>query len=180
VGADENGERLIGTLRAQEQCNFDILGVFDDRSDGRSQEICAGVPNLGKVDDILEFARRTRVDLVLFALPISAEKRVLQMLKKRKRRSAADQRFTLRNGILVIRQRLRIMCRGFAFRDIITKPAGAYGLRPSLRAQPQHSLVRKRTFGLMSCCGFPPAGPEEPLLGCGNGHSVAVECQLSK
>jgi Undecaprenyl-phosphate glucose phosphotransferase len=82
VGADENGARLITALKAQEQCKFDILGVFDDRSDSRSQAICAGVPNLGKVDDILEFARRTRIDLVLFALPISAEKRILQMLKK--------------------------------------------------------------------------------------------------
>src|SRR6185437_12513714 len=43
---------------------------------------CAGAPKLGKVGDILEFARRTRVDLVLFALPISAETRILDMLKK--------------------------------------------------------------------------------------------------
>ena len=82
VGADENGERLIRALRAQEESNLNILGVFDDRSDGRAQEICAGVPKLGKVDDILEFAQRTRVDLILFALPISAEKRILQMLRK--------------------------------------------------------------------------------------------------
>jgi Undecaprenyl-phosphate glucose phosphotransferase len=34
------------------------------------------------VDDLIEFARRTRVDLVLFSLPISAEGRILQMLKK--------------------------------------------------------------------------------------------------
>jgi Undecaprenyl-phosphate glucose phosphotransferase len=82
VGADENGERLITVLRAQEGSNLEILGVFDDRSDGRAQEICAGVPKLGMVDDILEFAQRTRVDLILFALPISAEKRILQMLRK--------------------------------------------------------------------------------------------------
>jgi Undecaprenyl-phosphate glucose phosphotransferase len=82
VGADENGERLITALKAQEGSNLDILGVFDDRSAGRALEICAGVPNLGKVDDILEFAQRTRIDLVLFSLPISAEKRILQMLKK--------------------------------------------------------------------------------------------------
>jgi Undecaprenyl-phosphate glucose phosphotransferase len=82
VGADENGERLITALRAQEGSNLDILGVFDDRNDGRAKEICAGVPKLGKVDDILEFAQRTRVDLILFALPISAEKRILQMLRK--------------------------------------------------------------------------------------------------
>ena len=82
VGADRYGERLITALKAQEGSNVDILGVFDDRGDGRAQEICAGVSKLGKVDDILEFAYRTRVDLILFALPISAEKRILQMLKK--------------------------------------------------------------------------------------------------
>ena len=82
VGADENGERLIAALRAQDGSNLDILGVFDDRSDGRAQEICGGVPKLGKVDDILEFAQRTRIDLILFALPISAERRILQMLRK--------------------------------------------------------------------------------------------------
>jgi hypothetical protein len=82
VGADENGERLITALRALEGSNIDILGVFDDRGDGRAQEICAGVSKLGKVDDILEFAYRTRVDLILFALPVSAEKRILQMLRK--------------------------------------------------------------------------------------------------
>jgi Undecaprenyl-phosphate glucose phosphotransferase len=59
-----------------------VLGIFDDRNDTRSLESCAGSPKLGKVDDIIEFARRTRVDLVLFALPISAETRILAMLKK--------------------------------------------------------------------------------------------------
>jgi len=63
VGADENGERLITALRAQEGSNLDILGVFDDRNDDRVQGICAGIPKLGKVDDILEFAQRARVDL---------------------------------------------------------------------------------------------------------------------
>lgn len=82
VGADENGERLITALKAQDRSNLEILGVFDDRNDSRSQETCAGVLKLGKVDDILEFAHRTRIDLVLFALPITAEARILQMLKK--------------------------------------------------------------------------------------------------
>jgi Undecaprenyl-phosphate glucose phosphotransferase len=82
VGADKNGEQLITALKAQEGSNIDILGVFDDRGDDRALDVCAGVPKLGKVDDILEFAQRTRIDLVLFALPISAEKRILQMLKK--------------------------------------------------------------------------------------------------
>ena len=82
VGADESGEALIEALRVQEDSDIEILGVFDDRNDGRALDTCAGSPKLGKVDDIVELARRTRVDLVLFALPISAETRILEMLKK--------------------------------------------------------------------------------------------------
>ena len=82
VGSDQNGEKLVEALRAQDDSDIDILGVFDDRNDSRALETCAGSPKLGKVDDIIEFARRTRVDLVLFALPISAETRILEMLKK--------------------------------------------------------------------------------------------------
>jgi Undecaprenyl-phosphate glucose phosphotransferase len=82
VGSDQTGEQLVRALKAQEDSDIDVLGVFDDRNDNRALETCAGSPKLGKVDDIVEFARRTRVDLVLFALPISAETRILEMLKK--------------------------------------------------------------------------------------------------
>jgi Undecaprenyl-phosphate glucose phosphotransferase len=82
VGSDQNGEKLIEALKAQDDSDIEILGVFDDRNDARSLDTCAGSPKLGKIDDIIEFARRTRVDLVLFALPISAETRILEMLKK--------------------------------------------------------------------------------------------------
>jgi len=82
IGADENGEKLIELLRKQPDSDLDILGVFDDRNDTRALDTCAGLPKLGKIDDIIEFARRTRIDLVLFAMPISAETRILEMLKK--------------------------------------------------------------------------------------------------
>jgi Undecaprenyl-phosphate glucose phosphotransferase len=82
VGSDENGEKLIEALKVQTDSDIAVLGAFDDRNDDRALETCAGSPKLGKVDDIIEFARRTRIDLVLFALPISAETRILEMLKK--------------------------------------------------------------------------------------------------
>jgi Undecaprenyl-phosphate glucose phosphotransferase len=82
VGSDHNGEQLIAALKKQYDSDIDVLGVFDDRNDTRALETCAGSPKLGKVDDVVEFARRTRIDLVLFALPISAETRILEMLKK--------------------------------------------------------------------------------------------------
>jgi Undecaprenyl-phosphate glucose phosphotransferase len=82
VGSDQNGEQLVAALNKQDDSDIHVLGVFDDRNDDRALDTCAGSPKLGKVDDIVEFARRTRVDLVLFALPISAETRILEMLKK--------------------------------------------------------------------------------------------------
>ncbi len=82
VGADRNGESLIEALAAQRDCDVHIVGVFDDRGDERALVTCAGRPKLGTVSELVEFARRTRIDLVLFALPISAETRILAMLKK--------------------------------------------------------------------------------------------------
>src|SRR5437868_6284027 len=81
-GADESGEQLVQALKTQDDSDIKVLGVFDDRNDDRAMDTCAGSPKLGKVDDIVELARRTRIDLVLFALPISAETRILEMLKK--------------------------------------------------------------------------------------------------
>ena len=82
VGAGGSGEALVAALVAQRDTDLRIIGVFDDRGDDRSAQSCAGVPKLGTVDDLVEFARHTRVDLVIFSLPISAESRILQMLKK--------------------------------------------------------------------------------------------------
>ena len=82
VGADGNGELLIHSLAAQRDSDVHVIGVFDDRGDQRSPASCEGVQKLGTVDDLVEFARHTRVDLVIFSLPISAESRILQMLKK--------------------------------------------------------------------------------------------------
>ncbi len=82
VGAGGSGERLIAEMAAQRDSDACVIGVFDDRGDERSSTTCGGVPKLGTVDDLVEFARHTRVDLVIFSLPVSAEGRILQMLKK--------------------------------------------------------------------------------------------------
>ena len=82
VGCDSNGEKLIRSLGKQRDSDVRLIGVFDDRNDERSPTSAAGVPKLGTVDDLVDFARHSRVDLVIFSLPISAEDRILQMLKK--------------------------------------------------------------------------------------------------
>ncbi len=82
VGAGGSGESLIAALAAQRDSDVRVIGVFDDRGDDRSATACNGVPKLGTVNDLVEFARHTRVDLVIFSLPVAAENRILQMLKK--------------------------------------------------------------------------------------------------
>jgi Undecaprenyl-phosphate glucose phosphotransferase len=82
VGGGEPGERVINELHCQKDTGIEIIGWFDDRTGERGGADCAGEPKLGNVDDLVEFGRRTRVDLVIFSLPISAENRILQMLKK--------------------------------------------------------------------------------------------------
>ncbi|BCJ90665.1 undecaprenyl-phosphate glucose phosphotransferase [Terrihabitans soli] len=82
VGGGPAGEALIDQIRADTSSDVLMLGVFDDREDGRSQSVVAGLPKLGTVDDLIAFARRTRIDLVIFTLPITAEARILEVLKK--------------------------------------------------------------------------------------------------
>jgi len=82
VGGGEAGEALIRALEAQRDTGLRICGVFDDRNDDRSPDLVAGYPKLGTIDDLVEFARRTKLDLVIFTLPISAEARLLTMLRK--------------------------------------------------------------------------------------------------
>lgn len=82
VGGGEAGIALIKALEAQNDTGLRICGVFDDRGDDRSPDLVAGYPKLGTIDDLVEFARRTKLDLVIFTLPISAEARLLGMLRK--------------------------------------------------------------------------------------------------
>ena len=82
VGGGSAGESLVESLAAQKNSDVRLVGVFDDRGDDRSPMNARAMHKLGNVDDLVEFARRTRIDLVIVSLPISAESRVLQMLKK--------------------------------------------------------------------------------------------------
>ena len=82
VGAGASGEALACALAAERNSDVRVVGLFDDRGDDRATSSVPGLAKLGSVDDLVEFARRSRIDLVLFSLPISAEGRILQMLKK--------------------------------------------------------------------------------------------------
>ncbi|MBY0256576.1 undecaprenyl-phosphate glucose phosphotransferase [Methylobacterium sp.] len=82
VGGGAVAEDLIRALDAQAESGVRIVGVFDDRGDMRSDTVVAGYPKLGSVNDLVAYARTTRLDLIIFTIPITAEDRILQMLAK--------------------------------------------------------------------------------------------------
>ncbi|MCM2292139.1 undecaprenyl-phosphate glucose phosphotransferase [Allorhizobium sp. BGMRC 0089] len=82
VGGGDPAKTLIRTLEAQEDGDIRICGIFDDRQDRRSPNMVAGYPKLGTVAELVTFARETRIDMLIIALPLSAEARILELVKK--------------------------------------------------------------------------------------------------
>ncbi len=82
VGGGDAGLDLVRSVRAQADSDIVLCGFFDDRTDDRSLTQLDGLPKLGSIDDLIEFARLTRVDLVIVTVPFTAEQRVLDMMKK--------------------------------------------------------------------------------------------------
>ncbi|MDN5927810.1 MAG: undecaprenyl-phosphate glucose phosphotransferase [Hyphomicrobiales bacterium] len=82
VGGGPLAEGLIRALEQQPYNDIRICGIFDDRDERRSPPLVAGYPKLGNVLELIEFARIARIDMLIVSLPMTAEARVLSMLKK--------------------------------------------------------------------------------------------------
>ena len=82
VGGGKAAETLIRSLEQQPDNDIRICGIFDDRDDTRSPPVVAGYPKLGTIAELVEFARIARIDMLIVALPLTAEARVLSLLKK--------------------------------------------------------------------------------------------------
>jgi FlaA1/EpsC-like NDP-sugar epimerase len=76
VGGGPEAERLIAALEASHETDIRIVGIFDDRGDDRVSPIIAGYPKLGTVSELVNFARTSRIDLLIVSLPITAERRL--------------------------------------------------------------------------------------------------------
>lgn len=82
IGAGPRAEELIKALEASSDTDIEICGIFDDRSDERVSELTAGYRKLGNVDELISFARHSSIDLLIVSLPLTAESRLMQILKK--------------------------------------------------------------------------------------------------
>ncbi|HBF29791.1 undecaprenyl-phosphate glucose phosphotransferase [Rhizobium sp.] len=81
VGGGDPAKVLIRRLESQEDSDIRICGIFDDRQGKRSPTMVAGYPKLGTVPELVQFAREARIDVLIISLPLSAEARILQLLK---------------------------------------------------------------------------------------------------
>jgi Undecaprenyl-phosphate glucose phosphotransferase len=80
-GAGPVTAELISQLEGDMSGDIRICGIFDDRDDERSPKLIAGYPRLGGLTDLVMLGRSTRLDLVIVALPISAEDRLADVMK---------------------------------------------------------------------------------------------------
>jgi len=81
-GAGEAGARLVAQLQADTGSDVQIAGLFDDRGADRIPESLAGYPLLGNTDQLVAFCRSQDIDLLILSLPVTAERRLLEILKK--------------------------------------------------------------------------------------------------
>ena len=78
-GAGQPCIDLITALEADPACDVRIVGVCDDRGSPRVGDDVMGYPRIGTLDDLLELARRSRIDTVIVTVPTVAETRLLQI-----------------------------------------------------------------------------------------------------
>lgn len=81
VGGGPDAADVITAIEANGKNHLKILGVFDDRDDDRSADSLGGYAKLGNFDQLSEFCRNAGVDLLIVTVPISAETRLLHILK---------------------------------------------------------------------------------------------------
>lgn len=82
LGGGEPLEKFIDELNNQPiDTHIRLLGFFDDRGNDRSPNNVRNIHKLGKFQDLINFTHEKRVDLIIFTIPMSAEQRLLQLIK---------------------------------------------------------------------------------------------------
>ena len=126
VGGGKPAADLLAGIASSESSDISVVGIFDDRDDIRSPETVGALPKLGNVSELIDFVRQARVDMLLVTLPLSAEDRLLQILKRLWvlpvdiRLSAYSQKFHYR-------PRAYSYIGNVPFLDVFDKPLGDWG-----------------------------------------------------
>jgi len=82
VGVTEIGEMLARRIRGTPWLGMEMVGFFDDRTPDRLPELPVREQLLGTIDEVIERARTGDIDVIYMALPMRAESRVQQLLRR--------------------------------------------------------------------------------------------------
>jgi len=81
VGSGEQAKRFLAQLKSEKEPWISLVGVFDDRK-GRVGPSFMGLPFLGNLDDLMDYTRKNHVDDIVVTLPWSADKRLLEIIRR--------------------------------------------------------------------------------------------------
>jgi Undecaprenyl-phosphate glucose phosphotransferase len=126
VGGGEPAHHLYLALSESNDTDLTLVGIFDDRGDERSDYANTELPKLGNITQLIDFVRQARVDLLLVTLPLVAEERLLQILK-RLWILPVDIRLCAQNQKLRYRPRAYSYVGNVPFLDVFDKPLGDWG-----------------------------------------------------
>jgi Undecaprenyl-phosphate glucose phosphotransferase len=82
VGGGRVADDALHALEASRHLELEVIGLFDDRDEVRSLQAAHAHTKMGKITDLATYARNHRVDLIIVAIPLSAEARLLHILKR--------------------------------------------------------------------------------------------------
>ncbi len=84
AGVNELGVQLAETFGATPDLGARVVGFYDDRPADRTCDIPPGLPpRAGTIDDLVEAARRSDVELIYITIPMRAESRIQRDLLDR-------------------------------------------------------------------------------------------------
>ena len=82
VGGGTTAEEALNLLEGSKSLNVQVVGLFDDRFDNRSPASIRKHKKLGTITDLAPYVREKGLDLIIVAIPLSAETRLLHILKR--------------------------------------------------------------------------------------------------
>ena len=82
VGGGKSAEDALNLLETSRDIDLEIVGLFDDREDARSPQSIRKYHKIGKIEELARYSRAQRVDLIVVAIPLSAETRLLTILPR--------------------------------------------------------------------------------------------------
>lgn len=81
AGANPLGQQLAAAIRADPILGIRCMGYFDDRTAGRLDGIDSAA-NLGTLSALADYVKAHRIDLIIIALPMASQPRILRLLEE--------------------------------------------------------------------------------------------------